>query len=292
MKVRLTQLRHALAAALANIHVTGKDVEGLRNDLDKVLNELRRVMDALQVIYDEEPENRRRLHTLRQSDEYELPYTETEPLVSILIPTYTSYETLRDRAIPSVVAQTYGNWELVIAGDAAPPETAAVIESFAEKRIRYENLSLRGPYPTDPMRAWLVTAVPPLNAALRSARGRWVVLFADDDALRPHAVERMLDEARSARLELCYGMQNYIDRNTGPRPFGEFPPQVHRFGLQGAILHTALRFFEQELADEIFGNPSDWSWIRRMLRAGVRIGFVEEIIADYYPSYRAQPGAN
>jgi glycosyltransferase involved in cell wall biosynthesis len=255
--------------------------------VDELSDQLRRVLEALQVIYDEEPENRRRLYELRESEDYQLAYTEDEPLVSILLPTYESHGTLGERAIPSVLAQTYENWELIVIGDAAPPETEQVIAKFREPRIRYRNLPLRGPYPKNPREAWFVTAAPPLNAGRRAARGRWLSPFSDDDALAPHAIETVLQAVKANRYELCYGLVNYLDRDTGPRPFGEFPPREYHVALQGALVHAGLRFFEHELADAIFRRPSDWSWLRRMMRAGVRIGFVDQILADYYPSYRA-----
>jgi len=83
------------------------------------------------------------------TEEYELAFSDPDPLVSVVIPTYTSYETLRDRAIPSVLAQTYENFEIVVIGDAAPPEAAEAVASFDDDRIVYENLSIRGPYPED-----------------------------------------------------------------------------------------------------------------------------------------------
>ena len=194
IKPSLSNLRRTLASAVRNLDDTRRDVAELRVTIDELAalvqdrigedgalpRELKRAMDALQVLYDEEPENRRRLNAARQSPEYELAYTESEPLVSVVIPTYMSFETLRDRAIPSLLEQTYSHWEAVVIGDAAPPETAAVLDAFRDTRIRYENLPVRGPYPEDEYDAWLVTAVPPFNAGLRAARGRWIAPFADD----------------------------------------------------------------------------------------------------------------
>ena len=52
-----------------------------------------------------------------------------------------------ERAIPSALAQDHENIEVVVVGDAAPPETAAAIEELGEPRVVYENLAVRGPYP-------------------------------------------------------------------------------------------------------------------------------------------------
>jgi glycosyltransferase involved in cell wall biosynthesis len=263
-----------------------------------VLDQLKRIVDALQVIYDDEPGNRRRLYAGRASSEYEAAYSEDEPLVSVIIPTYRSYETLRDRALPSILAQTYTNWEIVVIGDAAPPETGEVIASFADPRIRYENRPMRGPYPEEEYEAWLVSAVPPFNAGMRAALGRWIAPFADDDALRPFALERLVETVKSRRFEFCYSKILLHGRGGTDEEVGAYPPRLSptgiSAGMQGSLLHSELRFFEQELADVIFHTPADWSMVRKMMRAGVRIGFLDEVTADYYPSYRGEdaPGGS
>jgi hypothetical protein len=257
-----------------------------------LLGEVQRAIDAIQVVYDEEPKNRRRLQSLRESEDYMLSYTEAEPLVSVLIPTHRSFELLRDRSIPSVLAQTYERWELIVVGDYAPPETEQAVASFADARIRYVNQPMRGPYPEDEYDAWLVTAVPPFNAARRLASGRWVIPFADDDALRPEALASVLAHVRENGYEVCYGKLLMHARDGSTDEIGKYPPPLAKSGIeagmQGAFLHGGLGFIEQELADAIFRTPNDWSMVRRMLRAGVRIGFLDEIVCDYYPSYRGE----
>jgi glycosyltransferase involved in cell wall biosynthesis len=243
-----------------------------------------RIIDILQLMYDDEPNSRRRLAEIRDSPEYELAFTESDPLVSVVIPTYTSYESLGERAIPSVLAQTYTNLEILIVGDAAPPETAEVARSFDDERIVYENLPVRGPYPENAFDRWNVTGVAPYNAAVRRARGRWIAPFADDDALRPHAIELMVETVQRERYELCYGLLNCILANGAEVVFGTFPPEHSGFGLQGGVYHSGLSFVEQDLGYYVFGLPNDWAMVRRMLRAGARPGFVNDVVADYYPT--------
>src|SRR5580765_4046260 len=114
------------------------EIARLSQTLDEFRTQTQRITDILQLIYDEEPATRRRLAELRETDEYELAFSESEPLVSVVIPTYTGYETLRDRAIPSVLAQSYENFEIVVVGDAAPLEAAEVVASLGDDRISFE----------------------------------------------------------------------------------------------------------------------------------------------------------
>jgi glycosyltransferase involved in cell wall biosynthesis len=244
------------------------------------------IVEILRAVQEDESGNRRRLSQLRATEEYELAFSEQEPLVSVLIPTYNRYEMLRDRAIPSVLAQTYERIELIVVGDQAPPETARVLSEFNNEQIRYVNLPQRGPYPEDDQRAWLVKGVPPINGALSLARGRWIAPFSDDDALRPNAIETMVARCQDERFEVAYGRLQ-ARGGLDDAVIGGEPPRHGNLGLQGGVFHAGLRFFGWSLADDMFDVPSDWSLVRRMWRAGVRIGFVDELVCDYFPTPRS-----
>jgi hypothetical protein len=62
----------------------------------------------------------------------------------------------------------------------------------------------------------------------------------------------------------------------------ELRPILH--ALVSEERRTGLRFFERELVAAALGLPGDWFLLDRMLRAGVRFGYVEELVFDYYPT--------
>lgn len=253
---------------------------------DHLSGELAHVLDVLQLIYDEEPENRRRLWRLRESEEYERAFAEVEPLVSVVIPTYNNFQALGERSLPSVLAQTYANFEVIVVGDQAPPETAATIERLGDERIKFHNLERRGPYSEDLHKLWLVGGTPPYNTGVRLARGRWIAYLSDDDSFRPEHLERLVRYAQANRLELCYGLLVQHGRDGEQLEIGAFPPAPGQFGFQAGIYHAGLGdFLEFELADAEFGAAVDWGLVRRMLRAGVRMGLVPEPTTDYFPSW-------
>ncbi|HET7443409.1 MAG TPA: glycosyltransferase family A protein [Solirubrobacterales bacterium] len=279
-----------IAAAVRALH---QDLGRVHREVEEVTARVRTIeVDARRAAgigrssFDEEPENRRRLRAVRASEEYELAFSEEEPLVSFLIPTYTSYETLRDVALPSILGQTYSNLEVIVVGDSAPPETAAAIAAIGDPRVTYFNRPNRGPYPEDPAKRWYVIGTPPFNEALAMARGRWIAALGDDDAVRPTHTERLLASARERRLEHCYGLQQVNFPEGAPITLGKFPPELGEWGLQGAIYLAGLRFFEMELSDAIYDEPNDWSLCRRMMRAGVRTGMLDEIVVDKHETRR------
>ncbi|HEX6454963.1 MAG TPA: glycosyltransferase family 2 protein [Solirubrobacterales bacterium] len=284
----LDQKIDRLHGDLGRLHRELEEVRGRTREID---TNARRAAEISRHTYDREVENRQRLHALRRSEEYELAFSEEEPLVSFLIPTYTSYETLRDVALPSILGQSYSNLEVIVIGDAAPPETAAAIEAVGDPRVRYFNRTYRGPYPEDRSRRWYVIGTPPYNEALALAQGRWIGGLGDDDAVRPDHTERLLAAAREHRYEHCYGKQlvNFVEGE--PMTLGKFPPELGEWGLQAAIFHAGLRFIESELSDAIYEEPNDWSMCRRMTRAGVRTGMIDEVVVDKFETRRSSSEA-
>src|SRR5439155_524899 len=205
---------------------------------------------------------------------------------------------LVERAIPSALAQTYANVEVVVVGDAAGSETRTAIESLGDDRIRSSDLTHRVVHP-DPHRHWLTGAIMPRNEAHRLAQGRWIADLDDDDALRPDAVEHLLEFARSERAEVAYGIVEMIEPDGRRSTIGGFPPaplepdwRERGLGWQpwrgsastGAIFHTGLRLFGREHVAAVLGIPGDFFRLERMVRAGVRFGMLERITYDYYPS--------
>jgi hypothetical protein len=277
---RLDGLHGSLAGLherVLGLHTAFRD---LNARLDGIEAEVRRDVAISRHAYDEEPANRRRLHQLRRSEEYGLAFTESEPLVTFIVPTYRSFETLRDVALPSILAQEYSNLEVIVSGDCAPPETAAAVAGFDDPRLVYINRTIRGPYPEQPEKRWFGIGGPPVNDALAIARGRWIATLGDDDAIRPSHTRDLVAAAQQDGFEHCYGLQQVNFAEGEPLVLGEFPPRIGHWGMQAAIYHSGLRFFEAELSDAIYDEPSDWSKCRRMIRAGVRFGMIEKIVVD------------
>ncbi len=245
-----------------------------------------RIRAILQHVTDEEPANRRRLYALRETEDYERAFTEDEPLVTFIIPTYKNFAALRDRSLPSVLSQSYPHLDVLVIGDGAPPETEEVVSGFGDPRLRYYNRTYRGPYPEDPQVRWRVIGNAPHNEAVAMARGRWIAQVSDDDAIRPHHTETLLKHAQEHRLELCYGRLLVHFDDGEDLELGEFPPRESQWSLQQSIYHAGLDFIGLELSDALYDEPSDWSFCRRMLQIGVRTGIVEEVVVDKHETRR------
>ncbi len=271
-------------------------IDGLRSELAAVTQQLtgisqtqaehhRRLLLALRMVRDDDARARQRLLDLRGSDDYLETFEDAEPLVSVVIPTYNNWPMLRDRSLPSVLAQSYQNWECIVVGDCAPAETKEVVDSFGDDRIHFTNLPYRGPYPVDPREAWMISGTPPLNAGIAEAKGKWIAVNADDDTLRPDSIRLLLEHARRHRAEVAYGSIDKIHPDHTVERLGAFPPEFAQWGMQASLFQARLLQLLPLLpSDWVFEMPNDMSLMERMLRIGVRFAMLEETVVDYYPS--------
>jgi len=271
---RLEKVEAATAAEAERDDETRRVLGGLSERIDDEL------LPALRLMAADDAGARRRLDAARLFPDYELAYEDPDPLVSVIIPTYGRSELLSDRALPSLLAQTHQRIEVLVIGDAAGPETAEALKRFDDPRLEYVNLPQRYEYP-DRHRHWLAATTLARNEGYRRARGRWLFDADDDDRVPEDAVERLVAHARSERLEAVQGTIREHLPDGGERPI---VPTVTQLPLKGAVVHAHLRFFDREHVASAFGVPGDWFRGERMIRAGVRIGLVDWVTYDYYPS--------
>jgi hypothetical protein len=269
-----------LTADVRALRDVEKGMRGLRKEVSEEFAQLREILEA---VYDDDRGNRRRLWELRASPEYELAFVESEPLVSVIIPTYENVEGLVKVTLPSVLAQTYRNVEIMVVGDCAPAETAEALAQFDDPRIVYFNRERRGPYPDDLEVLKYVKAGPPFTEGVRRSRGRWIAPFADDDAYRPYAIEALLFAAQAHRYELCYGQFTYRDSTGSLVTEGDWPPRRDTVLLRTAIWHAGLSFIEREPGDGALRRVGEEALLQRMLGCGVRFGMVDAIVTDCKP---------
>jgi Glycosyl transferase family 2 len=274
----LAKLRRSLEAFEARIGSLEERSQRLERTVE---GELRGILRA---IVAEDAANRRRLAVLRSSADYEAPLKDRDPLVSVIVPTYERAELLRTRSLPSLLAQTHENLEVLVVGDHTSAATRDAIAELNDDRISFTNLTQRYLAEENPGRQWFAGATMTRNEGLRRASGSWIAALDDDDHLYPNAIGDLLTRAREERLEVCYGRYRTLLRDGSSFESGDFPPRPDEFAWAAAICHAGLRFFERELVAIELGVPGDWYLLDRMLRAGVRFGFLPELLLDYHPS--------
>ena len=136
-----------------------------------------------------------------------LPAAGRRELVSVLLPCYGRPYALQTRAIPSLLNQTYRDWELILVseGESNTPMRDAVA-TFDDPRIRYEEI--RGhDYSTSSARA--------LNRAQELARGDVLCLLDEDTEYLPNHIQESMEALHANSADLVYGRVRMHDPNTG-----------------------------------------------------------------------------
>lgn len=103
-----------------------------------------------------------------------------KPLISIIIPTYNRGHIL-SQTIESVLSQTYINWECLIVDDGSKDDTAKVVNSYKDPRIRYyfkehEDRSAAR------------------NFGIKNAKGEYYQFLDSDDLITPRKLELAVKE--------------------------------------------------------------------------------------------------
>jgi Glycosyl transferase family 2 len=282
LQARLTRIEAALADLGAETRAAAQATRAELADTHALVSgELRA---GVRAIVSEESANRRRLHELRAESAYDAAWDQPRPLVTVTVATRDRAELLVTRSLPSILAQTHGELEVIVVGDHTGQDTADAIRELGDPRVTYSNLTQHLHFTDDPYRHWLVASTMARNEANRLARGSWLVCFDDDDSMRPDCIERLLARALAGRFEVVYGQALAHPDADNELIVGAFPPALGRFTWVSAMYHSGLRFFERELFAADLDLPGDWFKAERMLRAGVRFGMVPDaVLADIYP---------
>lgn len=107
--------------------------------------------------------------------------TQEKPDLSIVIPTYNRRESIQ-KAIDSVLRQSYTNFEVIVVDDCSTDDTSELIQAFSDDRISYEKLEQRS------------GACIARNVGLAKSRAPWVAFLDSDDEWLPDRVEQHFNQ--------------------------------------------------------------------------------------------------
>lgn len=214
----------------------------------------------------------------RQQQEHLYTDPQESPLVSVIIPTWNRARLLVERTLPSVLAQSYQNFEVIVVGDHCTDETEDMIKQLGSPKVRFYNLPERGNYPEEEWARWRVAGAKPINHAFGIARGKWIAPLDDDDVFTPDHIEVLLRHAQNNNLEFAYGKQKrqitpeeWVDRGQ--------PPFSSRICQNSATIYRSyLKLFRFDINAWRVEWPVDKHRIWRMYKAGVRADFLDRVV--------------
>ena len=128
------------------------------------------------------------------------------PLVSIIIPTY-NHANFLDKALESLIYQTYSNWEAIVIDNHSTDETNQVIDKFKDSRIQYFKIFNDG------------IIAKSRNFGINVAKGDWIAFLDSDDWWTEDKLEICLKNINENvdfiyhKLEIIYNNSNsYLKR--------------------------------------------------------------------------------
>jgi glycosyltransferase involved in cell wall biosynthesis len=181
------------------------------------------------------------------------------PLVSVIMNVRNGAATLRE-AIDSVIAQAFGDWELIVWDDRSTDDSAAVVADYYDPRIRY----FLSPHHTPLGQA--------RSNAIAQASGEWLAFLDQDDVWLPGKLQKQIALA-SESLGLIYGRTIRFY----PRGMERDYDQAHEYALlpEGDI-------FQQLFTKSCFIAMSSAMFRRSAVDAIGGIPDQVRIIPDYY----------
>ncbi len=126
-------------------------------------------------------------------------------MISVVIPVYNRRE-LVCRAIRSVLAQTYGDCEILVVDDASEDQTVAQVRrEFGGAVQLLQQEQNRG-----------VSAA--RNRAIKAARGEWLAFLDSDDEWLPDKLEKQLAALRKSGLKVCHTEEIWVRNGVRVNP--------------------------------------------------------------------------
>lgn len=170
------------------------------------------------------------------------------PLVSVCIPVHNVTRFL-DEAIVSVLTQTYGNFELVIANGASQPEPRRLIDEIVSRNSDPRVQLILNPANYSMVENW--------NSAIIKARGIYLKLLCADDVLMPDCLQRQVQALQNYPNVVLAAGSRVIINQKGNRLFirnGIGATGV--YGGKDTILRCVLS------GTNIIGDPVNVLWRR------------------------------
>ena len=201
--------------------------------------------------------------------------------VSIIMPTYNRAWII-ERAINSVLSQTFGDYELIIIDDNSNDDTQEILKQYTDERIVVHLLSEN----KKPAGA--------RNEGIKISQGEIIAFLDSDNVWYPNYLDVMVKELTDYYM-MIYASQNMIlvggnkhEMNVIGRAVRDFPYNPNAMARDNSIdiNCTVLRkslLDEIGLFDETLKSLEDWDlFARAVVKYPFRIKHVSQVLGDYY----------
>jgi glycosyltransferase involved in cell wall biosynthesis len=194
-------------------------------------------------------------------------------LISVVIPAYKRGHII-ERAIRSILGQTYQDFEILVVDDGSRDDTESVVAALSkeEPRVRY--------FCHDTNRG----AQAARNTGAKAAQGEWIAFLDSDDYFTPNSLEMRILTARSEGVKVIHSECQVLRKGESMTAYGISPLNgyVYRDLLTdpGPILFSGLLIAKEALEkigylDEQIISYQDWDTVIRLAKY-YPFGFIAE----------------
>ena len=201
------------------------------------------------------------------------------PRVSVITATYNWSSVLRC-AIQSVLGQSMQDFEMLVIGDGCTDDSAEVVASFHDERLRWHNLAQNSGSQSSPN-----------NAGLQMARAPHVAYLGHDDLWYPSHLELGLNALEREGAAAAFARCEIIGPpGSGHRILAGLPDRLQHLE-DGGVPPSSL-IHRRDVAETIGGwrdyrtldIPPDNDFIQRIQRHGYRFATLNELTVFKFPS--------
>ena len=201
-------------------------------------------------------------------------------MVSVIIPTYNREGVLK-RSIISVLEQTYTDLELIVADDCSTDNTADLVKSIDDDRLKYICLEKNQ------------GACAARNAGISAAQGEYIAFQDSDDIWLPDKLETMLRVFSEVDTDVCF--HKLIRYYPDGKKKSYFPDlNESRFVTHEELCNCAMistqtiigkrEAFEEHKFDPAVRKSQDYDWAIRASR-NFRFYYLNKpLVEQYYQS--------
>lgn len=137
------------------------------------------------------------------------------PLISVIVPAFNTPDRYLEQMITSVLAQTYGHWELCLVDGCTDPERSRAIQNQAARDPRIHLV------PVDGNRGIAGNT----NAGIERARGDYIAFLDHDDVLAPFALNEVAAAALAdPAIDVFYSDEDFLAEDGRRRMLPFFKP--------------------------------------------------------------------
>lgn len=186
--------------------------------------------------------------------------------VSVLIPTRNRSELLQ-KAVASVLAQTFTDFELIIVNDGSE-----ALPQFSDSRIRTLDSGEAG-------------AVPARNMAAGAAKGNLMAWLDDDDQWSDRDFLKDAVTAMNDGADFVFGDGRFVFSDSSPSQHYSRNADAKSLEQDNTILVSAIVYrasLHRELGtfDESLPFYWDWDWYLRVARSGAKLHHIARPVVD------------